>query len=257
MDRKTLIEGRKRILSAYETSNSHTVFPAEKRLRITSTSLEESQEQAISRTARLVRGETLFDTPGRPISYNFHSCDVIPIREVLRLIRTEDLLMNLNLKTMTFSLPKHLDDDGLAVPWLVSLATCLAWCFHCFSVPDIIITEPKLGSENPSIGVNETGLLELRTDLYPGSEVTQNTAESSTTATDLVHLFLDFAQGLPATELATEEQAIFALADFLHDRPDKCKSCILWRAAWKECLTRLYGEVVAKSMAKRRKFQSA
>lgn len=212
-------------------------------------------EYTISRTTGIVRGETLFYNPGLPLSYTFHSCDVIQIREALRLIHTEDLHMNLSLKTMTFSLPKYLDDDGSAVPWLVSLATCLAWCFHCSSAPDIIIKEPELGNEEPFITVNETGLPELRIDLLPGSTGTQNRAALSTTATDLIHLFIDFAQGLPSTELAIEEQAIFALADFLHDRPEECQRCVLWRTAWKECLTRLYGNVVANSMARKRKFQ--
>lgn len=239
-------------------SHLHTDSLVEKRPKTSSTPPElRSYEYAILRITRIVCGETLIYKPGTPISYTFHSCDIILIREALRLIHTGDLSMNLNLKTMTFSLPKHLDDAGSAVPWLVSLATCLAWCFQCSSVPDIVITEPELGVKEPCITVNETGLPEVRTDLHPGSTGTQTSAGLSTTATDLVHLFLCFAQGLPSTESATEEQAIFALADFLHNRPDKCKSCILWRAAWKECLKRLYGEVVAKSMAKRRKFQSA
>jgi len=164
--------------------------------------------------------------------------------------------MNLNLETITFSLPKHIDDDGSAIPWLVSIATCLAWCFHRSSAPDIIIAEPELGIEEPSVTVNESKASSLRSDLHPGSTASHASEELSTTASDLVRLFLVFVQGLPSTELATEEQAIFALADFLHNRPDKCKSCVLWRAAWKECLTRLYGEVVAKSLARQRKFQT-
>jgi len=171
-------------------------------------------------------------------------------------MHTEDLPMNLNLETITFSLPKHVDDDGLAIPWLVSIATCLAWCFHHSSAPDIIIAEPELDIEDPSVTVNESKASSLRSDLHPGATALQIGTELSTTATHLAQLFLQFAQGLPSTELATEEQAIFALADFLHNRADKCKSCVLWRAAWKECLIRLYGEVVAKSMARQRKFQT-
>lgn len=256
MDHKTAIASRKRVRSLHESLNFYTKLPAEKRQRITSTVSElRSHENTTSHTARIIRGETLLFAPDTPICYTFHSCDVTLIREALRIIRTEDLSMNLNLKTITFPLPKYIDDDGTAVSWLVSLTICLAWCFHCSSVPDIIIAEPELDIEEPHITINEIELPKLKVDLYAGSTSSQERAELSTTATDLVHLFLDFAQGLPCTELVTEEQAIFALADFLHNRPDKCKSCVLWRAAWKECLTRLYGEVIAKTMAKKRNFQ--
>lgn len=256
MDHKTASASRKRVRSLHESLNFYTKLPAEKRPCITSTVSElRPHENTISHTARIIRGETLLFAPDTPICYTFHSCDVTLIREALYHIRTEDLPLNLNLESLTISLPKHLDDDGSAVPWLVSLTICLAWCFHCSSVPDIIIAEPELNIEEPHITINEIEPPKLKVDLYTGSPRSQERAELSTTATDLVQLFLDFAQGLPSTELATDAQGIFALADFLHNRPDKCKSCVLWRAAWKECLTRLYGEVVAKTMAKKRKFQ--
>jgi len=257
MDLNTTIESRKRVRSAYEMSNLHPVSPVEKLSRIGSTSSGlQAHEPFVSRTAKIVRGETLLYTPSTPISYTFHSCNAALIIESLRLIHTEDLPMNLNLESITFSLPKHIDDDGFAIPWLVSLTTCLAWCFHGSGVPNILIAEPEPGNEEPYITVNERAPPSLRSDLHPGSLASQTVAELSTTATDMVQLFLEFAQGLPSTELATEEQAIFALADFLHNRPDKCKSCVLWRAAWKECLARIYGKVVAKSMARQRKFQT-
>ena len=186
-----------------------------------------AHEPFISRTAKIVRGETLLYTSGTPIFYTFHSCNAASIKESLYLIHTKDLPINLNLEIITFSLPKHVNDDGLAIPWLVSIATCLAWCFHRSSAPDIIIAEPELDVKEPYITVNESKAPSLRSDLPPGSAVSQIGTELSTTATDLVHLFLEFAQGLPSTELATEEQAIFALADFLHNRPDKCKLCFV------------------------------
>jgi hypothetical protein len=177
------------------------------------------------------------------------------IRKALRIIHTEDIPLDLNLSTMTFSLPKDLDDNGLAISWLVSLTTSLAWCFHSVSVPEIVITEPELGVEEPYIAVNEKELAALRMDLYAGNTSLQASTELLTTATDLVTTFLSFTQGLPSGEMKTEEQVIFALTDHLHNRPDKCRSCVLWRAAWKECLNRLYGEEVAKSMVKQRKFR--
>lgn len=257
MDLNTTIESRERVRAAHEILDLHTISPVEKRSRIGSTSSGlQAHEPFVSRTAKIVRCESPLYTPGTPIYYTFHSCNAALIIESLRLIHTEDLPMNLNLETMTFSLPKHVNDDGLAIPWLVSLTACLAWCFHRSSAPDIIIAEPELGIEKPSMTVNESEAPSLRSDLHTGSTASQASEELSTTATDLVQSFLEFAQGLPSTELATEEQAIFAFADFLHNRPDKCKSCVLWRAAWKECLTRLYGQVVAKSMARQRKFQT-
>jgi hypothetical protein len=179
------------------------------------------------------------------------------IREALCLIHTEDILLNLNLSTMTFSLPKHLEDNGSAIPWLVSLTTCLAWCFHSVSVPEIVITEPELGLEEPYIAVNEKQLPTLRTDLHTLLTNQQTYTNLSTTATDLVVSFLNSTQGLPGTEMEIEEQVIFALADYLNNNPSKCKSCVLWRAAWKECLNILYGEEVTRSMVKQRKFRPA
>jgi len=246
----------KRDRSIHSLPNLPTSPRREKRPRTTLTSSEsQARQPSNSRTTRGVCGETLLFRPDTPICYAFHSCDAALIKESLHLIHTEDLPMDFSLETMTFSLPKHIDDDGFAVPWLVSLTTCLAWCFHGSAVPDILIAEPELDVEEPFITVNEREASSLRSDLHPASTTLRTGTELSTTATDLVQLFLKFAQGLPSTELVTEEQAIFALADFLHNRPEKCKSCVLWRAAWKECLTRLYGEVVAKSMARQRKFQ--
>lgn len=224
---------------------------------ITKSSDRQSPGPATFRTPEVIHGETLLYTPGTPISYTFHSCGAAIIREALRLVHTEDLPLNLNLKTMTFSLPKSLDDNGSAVTWLVSLAACLAWCFHYSSTPEVIITGPEMSVKEPCISVNEVEPPKLRVDLYAGSPGSQENTDLSTTATDFVVSFLCFTQGLPKNEMEIEEQAIFALADFLHDRPDKCKQCVSWRAAWKECLRRLYGEEVAKSMARKRKFQSA
>ncbi|KEQ72579.1 hypothetical protein M436DRAFT_48479 [Aureobasidium namibiae CBS 147.97] len=256
MDHKTLSTSRKRARSPHDIPDLPTGPTREKRPRIRSTSSEIQVRQPFdSRAVRLARGELLLFEPDTPICYAFHSCDVTLIKESLHLVHTEDLPMDLNLETMTFSLPKHIDDDGFAIPWLVSLMTCLAWCFHGAAIPDILIAEPELGIEEPYVAVNEAEAPSLRSDLHPGFTASQTDAELSTTASDLVRLFLRFAQGLPSTELATEEQAIFALADFLHNRPDKCKSCVLWRAAWKECLIRVYGKIVAKIMVKKRNFQ--
>jgi hypothetical protein len=149
------------------------------------------------------------------------------VREALHLIHTEDLTLNLNLKTMTFSLLRYLDDNGSAVSWLISLATCLIWCFHCSSVPGITITELESSNQEPYIAVNEIELPSLRLDLYSGPLARQLDSRLSTTATELVLSFLDFAHGLPKNEMEIEEQVIFALADFLHNRPDKCKQCVL------------------------------
>jgi hypothetical protein len=246
MDNKIEITSKKRIRSV-----PHTVSPVKKR-STTTTDPPERQPHgpATSCTPKIIRGETLLHTPGTPISYTFHSCDASMVREALRLIHTEDIPLNLNLKTLTLSLPKHIDDSGTAVPWLVSLAACLAWCFHYSSTPEVIITGPEMSVKEPCISVNEVEPPKLRVDLYAGSPGSQEN-------TDFVVSFLCFTQGLPKNEMEIEEQAISALADFLHDRPDKCKQCVLWRAAWKECLRRLYGEHVAKSMARKRKFQSA
>jgi hypothetical protein len=117
--------------------------------------------------------------------------------------------------------------------------------------------EPDMGIEEPYIAVNEKELPSLRTDLYAGTAESRASTELSTTATDLVASFLNFTHGLPRGEMETEEQVIFALADYLHNRPDICKSCVLWRAAWKQCLHILYGEEVARSVVKQRKFRPA
>jgi hypothetical protein len=254
----TTTKSGKRARSPNDFAFEHAVPKAKKRPQITpNSSINHIQDPAIPRTSSITRGETQLYASGTPISYKFHSCDTSLIREALHLIRTEDILLNLNLSTLTFSLPKHLDDDGLAIPWLVSLATCLAWCFHSVSVPDIVIMEPELGLEEPYIAVNEKELPTLRTDLYAGTAEARASTELSTTATDLVVSFLNFTHGLPRSEMETKEQVIFALADYLHNRPDKCKSCVLWRAAWRECLDRLYGQDVARSMVKQRKFRPA
>jgi hypothetical protein len=256
MDNEINFKSNKRTRSQYDTSIPHSVPPVNKRLTIISNAPGHgSYGPTTSRSPKLIRGETLIYTPGTPISYTFHSCDATMVREALRLIHTEDLPLNLNLKTLTFSLPKHLDDNGSAISWLVSLTTCLAWCFHCSSVPDIVVTEPESCIQEPYIAVNEEELPSLRVDLFTGVKTQQRGPTLSTTATELILSFLDFTRGLPQSEMGTGEQAVFALADFLHNRPDKCKQCVLWRAAWKNCLRRLYGEEVAKSMARKRKFQ--
>lgn len=253
MDHGTKTKSKKRtrsILAPY-------IVPLVKKRSTTITKFSDRQSPGpvTSRTPKIIPGETLLFTPGTSISYTFHSCDATMVREALRLIHTEDLPLNLNLKTLSFSLPKHIDDRGTAVPWLVSLDTCLVWCFHCSSTPEIIITEPEKCVKEPCISVNEVEPPKLRVDLYAGSPGSQENTELSTTATDFVVSFLCFTQGLPKNEMEIEEQATFALADFLHNRPDKCKHCVLWRAAWKVCLRRPYGDEVAKSMARMRNFQ--
>jgi hypothetical protein len=207
------------------------------------------------RTPIIIRDEVLLFTSGTPISYDFHSCYATLIREALHRIHAEDLPLNLNLSTMTFSLSEYLDDDGSAVSWLVSLTTCFAWCFHSFPIPSIIITGPELCFKDPYITVNEMERPSLRTDLYSDYNNCQPDSDSSTTATGLVVTFLEFTKGLSKSEMDTEEQVIFALADFLHDSIERCKSCVLRRATWKECSNRIYGQEVARSMVRRRKFQ--
>jgi hypothetical protein len=258
MDHNNIIESRKRVWSAHDNAVEHATHQAKKRTQTASTPPEQQvHKPAIFRTPKLIRGETHLYPPGTPIFYTFHSCDATTIREALRIIHTEDISLNLNLSTMSFSLPRYLEDNGSAVSWLVSLTTCLAWCFHRVYIADISITEPELGVEEPYIAVNEKELPTLRMDLYAGNIRLQASTELSTTAAELVTSFLNFTQGLPEVETNTEEQVIFALADFLHNRPDKCKSCVLWRAAWKQCLNILYGEEVARSMVKERKFRPA
>lgn len=234
MDNETEIKSKKRIRSRHNISVPHTVPPVKKRPTTTTPPCErQSHGPATSCTPKIIRGETLLYTPGTPISYTFHSCDATMVREALHLIHTEDLPLNLNLKTMTFSLPKCLDDNGPAVPWLISLITCLAWCFHCSSTPDIIVTEPESCIQEPYIAVNEIEPIKLRVDHDAGTPGSQQNTDLSTTATDFVVSFLCFTQGLPKHEMEIEEQVIFALSNFLHNRPQKCKSCVLWRAAWK------------------------
>jgi hypothetical protein len=258
MDHKTIIKGKKRLRSPHDNAVEHAISQTKKRPQNTPKPSEHQvHEPAIPRTVNIIRGETLLYTPGTHISYTFHSCDATMIREALCLIHTEDMLLDLNLSTMTFSLPKDLDDNGLAISWLVSLTTSLAWCFHSVSVPEIVITEPELDVEEPYIAVNGIEPPSLRVDLYAGTTKAQASAELSTTATDLVTTFLNFTQGLPRTEMETKEQVIFALADYLNNNRSKCKSCVLWRAAWKECLNILYGEEVTRSMVKQRKFRPA
>jgi hypothetical protein len=236
------------------------VLPNGKRTRMTAGSAEHQiHESTNARTPRIIRDDVLLFSPGTPISYNSHSCDATLIRAALHRIHEEDLPLNLNLSTILFSLPKASDDDddGSAVPWLISLTTCLAWCFHDFPMPRIIITGSELCLEEPYIAVNEIDQTSLRTDLYAGPSSKQSSVGSTTTAAELVITFLVFTQGLPRSGMETEEQVIFALADLLHDCIERCKSCVLWRAAWKECLDVIYGKEVARSMVRRRKFQPA
>lgn len=219
-------------------------------------------EPAISRTTKTIRTEVLplLYAPGTPISYTFHSCSITLIRRTLHRIHAEDVPLKFHLSALTFSLPKELDDNGLAISWLVSLAICLAWCLYSTSSDtEVIVTEPEVRVKEPYVAVNETELpvlsqkVEFTTATNSLSRGT--VAGPSTTATDLVASFVGFTSGLPGEEMKTEEQVIFAFADFLHARADKCKNCILWRSVWKECLRRIYGAEVAKSMAKERTFE--
>jgi hypothetical protein len=254
MDHERIDKGKRRLHLPHDT----ILLPIGKRTRMTAGSPEhQNHESTTDRTPRIIRDEVLLFPSGTPISYNFHSCDVTLIRVALHRIQEEDLPLNLNLGTITFSLPKCSDDDGSAISWLISLITCLAWCFHSSPIPRIIITEPELCLKEPYIGVNETDQAIRRTDLCAGPPNDQSSATSTTSATGLVITFLIFTQGLPRSEMDTEEQVIFALADFLHDCIERCKSCVLWRAAWKECLNVIYGKEVARSMVRRRKFQPA
>lgn len=217
-------------------------------------------EPEVNRTTKTIRAEVLplLYTPNTPISYNFHSCSTSLIRSTLSRIHREDIPLKFRLATLTFSLPKELDDNGLAITWLVSLAVCLAWCLYATSSdPEIIITEPELRVGEPYVAVNKTepSYLMQETRFTTATKLPRGTdAGLSTTATELVTSFLVFTSGLPKEEMSTEEQVIFAFADFLHAREDKCKDCILWRSVWKECLKRIYGAEVAKSMAKERRF---
>lgn len=217
-------------------------------------------EPEIIRTTKTIRAEVLplLYAPDTPISYNFHSCSTSLIRSTLSRIHREDIPLKFQLATLTFSLPKELDDNGLAITWLVSLAVCLAWCLYATSSdPEIVITEPELRVGEPYVAVNETEPPSLvqETQLTTVIKLPRGTdAGLSTTATELVTSFLVFTSCLPKEEMGTKGQVIFAFADFLHAREDKCKDCVLWRSAWKECLKRIYGAEVAKSMAKERKF---
>lgn len=114
--------------------------------------------------------------------------------------------------------------------------------------------------KGPYVAVNETEppvLSESKVEFTTATDSLSRGTDAGllTTATELAASFLEFVSGLPTEEMDTEEQVTFALADFLHAREDKCKECILWRSAWKECLRRIYGAQVAKSMAKERKFE--
>ncbi|KAG9520828.1 hypothetical protein KCV07_g4028, partial [Aureobasidium melanogenum] len=220
-------------------------------------------EPAIARSTKAIRAEVLplLYAPGTPVSYTFHSCSTSLIRRTLHRIHTEDIPLKFQIGTLTFSLPKELDDNGLAIAWLVSLAVCLAWCLHSTaSDTGIIITEPEFCVGEPYVAVNE-----IQPSSLPIKKASFTTATNSlprgtdaglsTTATELVASFLGFTAGLPGKEMGTEEQVMFAFADFLHAREDKCRHCILWRSVWKESLRRIYGAEVAKCMAKERKFE--
>jgi hypothetical protein len=214
MDHDRLDKDQKRLHLPPDILSSSTA----KRTRMTAESLEHHiHGSTTSRTASTIRDEVILFPPGTPISYTFHSCDAILIRAALQRIHEEDLPLNLNLSTITFSLSKCSDDDGSAVPWLVSLTTCLAWCLHNYPIPSIIITGPELCSKEPYIAVNEIDQATIRTDFYAGPPSNQSSVGTTTTATGLVVSFLAFTQGLPKSEMDTEEQVIFALADFLHD----------------------------------------
>ncbi|CAD0086605.1 unnamed protein product [Aureobasidium vineae] len=237
-------------------------FPSDKDRQRTITPAFKNQvyEPAITRTAKTIRTELLplLYERGTPISYTFYACSTTLIRQTLRRIRTEDIPLELHLATLTFSLPKQLDDTGLAIPWLVSLATCLAWCLYTSPIPEIIITEPEFYIKEPYVAVNETDppSLSISNGKFSPDFITKGTnAELSTTATDLVTSFLKFTSGLSREEMKTEGQSIFALADFLHARVDKCKECVLWRGSWKECLGRIYGHEVAKVMVRERNLE--
>ncbi|KAG9855974.1 hypothetical protein KCU98_g1681, partial [Aureobasidium melanogenum] len=220
-------------------------------------------EPAIVRTTKTIRAEvlSLLYAPDTPISYTFHSCSTSLIRRTLRRIHAEDILLKFHISTLTFSLPKELDDNGLAISWLVSLAICLAWCLYSTSSDtELIITEPEFRVGEPYVAVNETEPSSLpikRAEFTIATNALPRGTDAglSTTATDLVTSFLEFTSGLPTEEMDIEEQVIFAFADFLHAREDKCKNCILWRSVWKESLRRIYGAEIVNSMAKERKFE--
>lgn len=218
--------------------------------------------EPLIRTTEIVRAGVppLLYAPDTPISYNFHSCSTSLIRSTLSGFHEEDAPPKPQLASLTFSLPKKLDDNGLAMTWLVSLAVCLAWCIHATSSnPEIIITEPEFHVGEPDVAVNETEppslIQRIQSTTATNSLPRGADAGVSTTATSLVTSFLEFSSGLPADEMAVEEQVIFALADFMHARADKCKTCILWRSVWKECLKRIYGAEVVQGMVRERKFE--
>ncbi|KAG9568250.1 hypothetical protein KCU71_g3034, partial [Aureobasidium melanogenum] len=226
-------------------------------------SVNRVHEPAIARSTKTIRAEVLplLYAPGTPVSYTFHSCSTSLIRRTLHRIHAEDIPLKFQLGTLIFSLPKELDDNGLAITWLVSLTLCLAWCLHATSSdPEIVITEPELRVGDPYVAVNETQSSSLplkRAEFTIATNALPRGTDAglATTATELVTSFLEFTLGLPTEEMDTEEQVVFAFADFLHAREDKCKNCILWRSVWKECLRRIYGAEVVKNMAKERKFE--
>lgn len=232
---------------------------------ISSLAKHQIHEPGIARTTKTIRAEVLplLYAPDIPVSYTFHSCDTSLIRKTLQRIRTEDIPLRFHLCTLTFSLPKKVDDNGLATPWLVSLAICLAWCLHSTpSDTEVVITEPEICFREPYVAVNETVSSSVSIKKAESTAAINSFPQGtymglSTTATDLVTSFLEFASGLPADEMDTEEQVIFALADFVHARVGKCKDCIVWRSVWKMCLRRIYGAEVAKSMAKERKVETS
>lgn len=217
------------------------------------------REPAVSRTARLVRADVLplLYKPDTPTSYTFHACPAAQIRNTLHRIHNEDIPLGLRLENLTFCLPKAIDDQGLAVPWLTSLAISLAWCLHnCPSRPEVIVTEPEVRIRQAYIAVDELEPPRLPTlkASIPIKPVDGVRSRLSTTATELVTSFLDFTACLPSKEMGQEDQVAFALTDFLNAREDKCKSCVLWRGMWRECLKRIYGPEIARAMVKELKF---
>ncbi|THY32243.1 hypothetical protein D6D01_02666 [Aureobasidium pullulans] len=217
------------------------------------------REPAIFRAARLVRTDILplLYKPDTPTSYTFHACPATQIRNTLHRIHNEDIPLGLRLETLTFCLPKAIDDQGLAVPWLMSLAISLAWCLHnCPIQSEVIITEPEVrirqaymavdGSEPPRLSTLKASI--------PIKPVDGLRSRLSTTATEIVTSFLAFTACLPRAEMEQEAQVVFALTDFLNAREDKLKSCVLWRGLWRECLKRIYGPEIARATAKEQKF---
>jgi hypothetical protein len=201
MDRERSDKGKKRL---HLPPNILSLSTAKRTRMIAESPQHRIHESTASRTPSIIRDEVLLLPPGTPIPYNFHSCDASLIRAALHRIHEEDLPLNLNLSTIPFSLPKCSDDDGSAIPWLISLAIGLARGFHSFPIPSITITGPELCFKEPYIAVNETDQATLRTDLYAGPSSNQSSAGLTTTATELVITFLVFTQGLPKSEMDTE-----------------------------------------------------